>query len=106
MIKKKGKKNELTTKVAKKMDHECPKNHFGSSKSMETKAIYQMVKEAFYEQGFFIATIISDDDSTMKSNLRQSYKEKIKKGLLERKDWSKTAKGKEKQDNGRLQLCS
>ena len=102
---KKGETSELTNDVATKpKDHECPKNHFGSSKSMETEAIYQMVKEAYYEQGFVIGTIISDDDSTMKANLRHSYKEKVEKGKLKKKDWPKTGKGKLKQDHGRLPL--
>lgn len=59
--------------------HECPRNHAGSSKSMETEAIFRMVKEATYSHGYHIFTIISDDDSTMKSNLKHSYKELVSK---------------------------
>ena len=84
--------------------HECPKNHDGSSKSMETEAIYQMVLEATYQKGYSIGTIISDDDSTMKSNLKWSYKEMVSAGLLKIDDWPKTKSGKRKSDNGRLPL--
>ena len=84
--------------------HECPKNHDGSSKSMETEAIYQMVLEATRDQGFTVATIISDDDSTMKSNLKWSYKELVNANKMKIEDWPKTKKGNKKQDNGRLPL--
>jgi len=48
----------------------CPKNYEGSSKSMETEAIFRMVIEAHDELGFCIKTIILDDDSTTKANLK------------------------------------
>ena len=50
--------------------HECPKNHYDSSKSMETESIFQMVKERFYHQRYSICTIISDDNSTIKFNMK------------------------------------
>jgi len=70
--------------------HECPKNHNGSSKSMESEAIFQMAKEGFYDQGYSISTIISDDDSTMKANLKHSFKDKIEAGLMRVEDWPRT----------------
>lgn len=71
---------------------------------METEAIFQMVLEASYEQGYTIATIISDDDSTMKSNLKHSYKEMVRLGQMSVENWPKTAGGKRKADNGRFSL--
>ena len=65
--------------------YECLRNHNDSSKSMETEAIYQMVKEATYAHGYHIHTIISDDDSTMKSNLKHSYKELVSKKIEKRR---------------------
>ena len=62
--------------------HIFPKNHEGSSKSMETEAIFRMVIEAHDELGFCTKTIILDDDSTTKVNLKHSWKEKIKKGKM------------------------
>ena len=85
-------------------DHECPKNHVGSSKSMEVEAIFRMVKEGYYNHRYTCAVIVSDDDSTMKSNLKHSYKEKINKGLMRAEDWPKTKSGAKKTDNGRLPL--
>ena len=70
--------------------HECPKNHQGSSKSMKCEAIFQMVKESFYDHRFTISTIISDDDSTMKSNLKHSYSKLIEAGKMTRSEWPKT----------------
>ena len=84
--------------------HECPKNHDGSSKSMETEAIFRMVLQARYEQGYTIGTIISDDDSSMKANLKHSLKAKMSAGLMELKDWPTTKAGNKKADNGRLPL--
>jgi putative lipoic acid-binding regulatory protein len=43
-------------------EHKCHKNHDGSSKSMETEAIFRMVLETKREQNYTISTIISDDD--------------------------------------------
>ncbi len=43
-------------------NHECPKNHEGSSKSMECEAIYQMVKESFNDHGYTSGVIVSDDN--------------------------------------------
>ena len=95
----KAKKKNVTPK-----QHECPRNHDGSSKSMETEAIFRMVKDACYQKNYTIATIISDDDSTMKANLRHSLKEKVSAGLMEKNEWPKTKKGNLKTDNGRLPL--
>ena len=84
--------------------HECPSNHDGSSKSMETEAIFRMVKDAVYNKKYTIATIISDDDSTMKANLKHSLKEKVSAGLMQKHEWPKTKKGNFKADHGRLPL--
>ena len=56
--------------------HECPKNYSGSSKSMEMEAIFRFMQEDFHECNNIIATIIGDDDSTMRSNLKQSFAKK------------------------------
>ena len=47
--------------------------------------------------------IVSDDDSTMKSNLKQSFAEKVEKGIMKIDEWPRTKK-KLKSDNGRLPL--
>ena len=84
--------------------HECPKNHEGSSKSMECESIYLMVKDSFYNQQFTCSTIVSDNDSTMKSNLKHSWEEKVKQGKMTMDEWPRTAKNKPKKDNGRLPM--
>ena len=76
--------------------HECPKNHIGSSKSMETEAIFRMVKEAFDHIGYNLSIVVIDDDITTKSNLKHSWEELIKEGKLRRNDWSRTLGGTKK----------
>ena len=92
----------LAERTKKKVDHECPKNHIGSSKSMECEAIFRMVKDAFFNHGYTCGVIVSDDDSTMKSNLKHSYREKIEEGLMSKDDWPKNKQNRPKPDNGRL----
>ena len=43
---------------------------------METEAIFQMVEEVCYGQGYSIGTIINDDDLTMQANFKHSFNEK------------------------------
>ena len=71
---------------------------------MEVEAIFRMVKESFYEHRFTCDVIISDDDSTIKSNLKHSYTEKVEKGTMKKCEWPKTKKGGKVSDNGRLPL--
>ena len=49
--------------------HECVKNWTGSSKSMESAAILQMVMNSVLS-GFIVKCIVSDDDSVMRAHLR------------------------------------
>jgi len=58
--------------------HECVKNHLGSSKSMESEAILHMVRDAWFNKGFFVEVICSDDDTTMKKVLCHNYDQMIK----------------------------
>jgi len=76
--------------------HDCTKNHVGTSKSMETEAIFRLVTEAYFNRCFCISVIISDDDSTMKANLRHSWRELIDNGLLDPGNWPRTAGGAKK----------
>ena len=75
------------------MANKYPKNHAGSSKSIETEEIFQTVQQVWSYQGYCIVAIISNDDLTMKSNLKHSFKEKIVQGLMKTIDWPKTAGG-------------
>ena len=90
------------TKVS--VDHESPKKYEGSSKSMETEAIYQMVQDAYYNKGSTCSVIVSDDNSTIKSNLKHSFKQKVEEGLMSMEQWPKTKQNRPRQDNGRLPL--
>ncbi len=94
----------LSKRTKIEVEHECPKNHEGSSKSMECEAIFQIVKESFYDHGYTCKIIVSDDDSTMKSNLKHSFAEKVEKGVMKIDEWPRTKRNKLKSDNGRLPL--
>ena len=87
-----------------KIEHECPKNHEGSSKSMECEGIFRMVKEAYYKHGYTCGTIVCDDDSTMTSNLKHSLKEKVEARLITLDEWPRTKSNTLKKCNGRLPL--
>ena len=64
-------------KLAKEepLPHESPKNYSRSSKSIEYEAIWLMVQDSFYNQQITCSVIVSDDDSTMKSNMKHSGEE-------------------------------
>jgi len=79
-------------------DHECVKNHDGSSKSMECEAILLMAIEAL-DKGFSIETIVADDDTTMKKTLRYDYKMLVEIGEMKKEDWPTDS------DSGRKLTC-
>ena len=70
---------------------------------MECEGIFQMVTDAYENHGYTCGVIVSDDDSTMKSNLKHSYKYKIEAGLMSLNDWPKTRQ-KLRKDSGRLPI--
>ena len=45
-----------------------------------------MVTDAYENHGYTCGVIVSDDDSTMKSNLKHSYKDKVEEGLMSLND--------------------
>ena len=58
------------------VNHNCPKNHDGSSKSMEADACLIMTSRLYNEKEVSVEAIVADDDSTMKAIVRHSYKKK------------------------------
>ena len=52
--------------------HICSKNHERSSKAMEVDVILELCIEYWDKKGVCIAYIVSDDDTTMRSNLKHS----------------------------------
>lgn len=53
--------------------HECLKNHDGSSKAMEPKAISEMFMQLFEQFHCLAVFVVTDDDSTVKSRLKYSH---------------------------------
>jgi len=53
-------------------EHECVKNHDGSSGSMEPKAMVQMVVQLHRDHHVLVKTLITDDDSSVKAKAKWS----------------------------------
>jgi len=51
-------------------EHECVVNHHGSAGSMESEALIEMVEFLFNRNQVAVATVITDDDSKMKSQCK------------------------------------
>ena len=91
----------MNTPVSK---HKCPKNYEGPSKSMEVQAILELTIEAWESGIYAIGTIVSDDDTTMKAQLKHSYKQLIAANKMTNESWPRNKSKQKKADNGRLPL--
>jgi len=76
--------------------HICCRNHLKSSKAMEVDVILELCVEHWDKKGVSIAYIVSDDDTTMRSNLKHSLQEKIDAGMMSVEDWPRTSSGRKK----------
>ena len=56
--------------------HSCVVNHFESSGAMESTLVLKLTKEIFEDSkhGVFLKEIVTDDDSTLRSHLRNACK--------------------------------
>ena len=59
----------------------CMKNYEGASKSMESDAILKLCIDA-PKKGYYIGTIISDDDTNMRAHLKHATSDYTSKGKL------------------------
>ena len=48
--------------------------------------------------------MVSDDDSLMRSQMRNSYQSLVDTGIMAQDDWPKTARGNKKKVNGKFEL--
>ena len=71
---------------------------------MEVQAIYKIVVEGWNSNVYFIGTIVSDDDTTMKAQLKHSFKKLIEANQMRKEDWPRTKGNTKKADTGRLPL--
>jgi hypothetical protein len=85
-------------------EHNCPKNHEGSSKSMEPLAAVELLKSIYDHGNCYISTIVSDDDSTTAANCKHSHQARIDAGDMTVAEWPRTASGAKKKDAGLLPL--
>ena len=84
--------------------HDCPRNHEGSSKSMEVDAILELIIDSWENRNFGIQHIVVDDDTTMIAHLRHSYADMVKSGAMSKEYWPVTKSGIKKSDKGRLPI--
>ena len=82
----------------------CTKNHHRSSKSMEVDAIYNLIVNLWDHKQVGICCIVSDDDTTMHVHLKHSWRDKIMAKKMREDEWPRMAKGRKKDNNGRLPL--
>jgi hypothetical protein len=59
----------------------CSHNYTGSAKDMEPHAAVKCIKSIFSKGHAFVGTIVTDDDSTMRSRLKQNGREKVEAGV-------------------------
>lgn len=81
-------------------EHNCIKNHEGSSKSMEVDAILDMVIDSWDSRCFGVRSICADDDTTMISHLKHSIRKEIDAGLRNKGEWPMTESGRKKTCHG------
>ena len=89
-------------------NHDCTKNHEGSSKSMEPLAAVELLVMV-HKQGTPVARLVGDDDSSFRANIRHSYKERMQSETdpFTAKDWPRNEKSKRKHDDkGKLPLTT
>ena len=75
-------------------EHDCVKNHFGSSKSMECEAILYLTVDSWMNRSFHFEKICADDDTTMKKILRHNYDLMIEIGIMAKEDKPNKTSGK------------
>jgi hypothetical protein len=60
----------------------CSHNYTGSAEGMEPHAAVKCIESIFSKGDAFVGTIVTDDDSTMRSQLKQNGREKVEAGVL------------------------
>jgi len=70
--------------------HEFTANYNDSYKSMEVQECFQMTIEAWESETYAIGTIVSNDDTTMKTQLKHSLKPLIESEEKNKDQWPKT----------------
>jgi hypothetical protein len=83
-------------------EHRCPKNHTGSSKSMESIGALQCVKELYDKtEDCYVCGICTDDDTCTRGILSHSFREKYP---TDRTKWPRKENGTILSDPGKLPL--
>jgi hypothetical protein len=88
----------------------CPKNYDGSAKGMEACGQARICTDIYSDEELwaYIATLITDDDASVRKILTHSFKALVEAGLMAEEDWprygSQEGRGKKKPDNGLLHI--
>jgi hypothetical protein len=68
----------------------CSHNYTGSAKGMEPHAAVKCIESISSKGDDFVGTIVTDDDSTMRSQLTQNGREKVEAGVAVLEDLPKS----------------
>jgi hypothetical protein len=82
----------------------CSHNYTGSEKGMEPHAALKCINSISSEGDAFVGTIVTDDDSTTRSQLKQNGREKVKAGVAVLEHLPKTIQANKRADHGALDL--
>ena len=82
----------------------CSHNYTGSAKGMEPHAAVKCIESIFSQGDAFVGTVVTDDDSTMRSRLKQNGGEKVEAGVCVTEDLPKTIQLNKRSDHGALDL--
>jgi len=77
--------------------HECPENYSGSSKSIKVQAIYEMAVEAWESGSHAFGTIVSNNNTTMKAQLKHLFKCLIEARKMNKTDWPRKKRRSEEE---------
>jgi hypothetical protein len=82
----------------------CSHNCTGSAKGMEPHATVKCIGSIFSKGNAFVGTIVTDDDSTMRSCLKQNGREKVEAGVAVLEHLPKSNQLRKSSDHGALAL--
>jgi hypothetical protein len=82
----------------------CSHNYTGSAKGMEPHAAVKCIDSIFLKGDVFVGTIVTDNDSTMRSRLKQNGRENVEVGVAVLEQLPKSIQKNKRSDHGALNL--
>jgi hypothetical protein len=82
----------------------CSHNYTSTAKGKEPHAAVKCIEFIFSKEDAFVGTIVTDDNSNMRSLLKQNGREKIEAGVAVLEDLQKSIQLRKSSDHGALDL--